>query len=93
MCKGDPYCSSRVSPVKFGHEFINLTNETMSYQYLFFDHMAAAAALGGCEYIIYFEEDVWLQRALNASEFPTADAGGILNPWYPQFSPRLQQEW
>ena len=89
LCE-DENCKFETAEVHYGHEFqphhMNLLNSTIEKVNIFFNHFAKAARWQGCEYLIYIESDVWMQRPFNDSDRPQGDVGGIWNPWYPTFS-------
>jgi len=95
LCTGDPKCKFSESPVHNGHAFDSykkrLRPEILERAKIFMTRFREAAEWGGCEYMLYVEEDVWIEKPITADYVPVGDNGGIFNPWYPVFTWPLQE--
>jgi len=95
LCTDDPKCKFTESPVHNGHAFDSykkrLRPEILERAKIFMTTFRDAAEWGQCEYMVYVEEDVWIEKPITANYVPVGDNGGIFNPWYPVFTWPLQE--
>ena len=89
LCQ-DQNCRSVTAELHYGHDFQHhfstLLNSTIFKVQTFFEHFARAARWQQCEFLVYIESDIWMQRAFIEEDRPKGDVGGIWNPWYPTFN-------
>lgn len=89
LCKSDEECQYTESSIHYGHDFqidcTNFENSTLLKMKDFFGHFKKAAIWGNRTYLVYIEEDVWMQHPFESHHVPKGDVGGIYNPWFGSF--------